>query len=386
MLDPIVRYASEPSSGRRRFIGLATATAMLLALSATPAQAGSVQVSFPQEPEVTVVQGSSTNFTLLVEAQGAIPCGTTSTDRVIVDSLYSLDTVGGLTSAASIPMPVKTTEQRGESDNCSIASPLGIPLTATAAPETPVGDYTGFIRYGYGGDGDIDLDGPKLTIRVVAPATTPPLEEKAVASPEILVLGERRAAPGPVLGKSVMLTRVRGAVTYRMPGKAVATLGSTSVVVPNGTLVDATNGVVKVVVVRSRSGGLDSADAWGGAFVASQSSASPPITTLTLSGAIASSRKAAGTARRARARKRALWVSGKGNFKTRGKRASAIVRGTTWLTEDTSAGTRVSVKTGVVAVRDFVKRTTTLVGRGESYLARVKSGVSRRAPAFTGSR
>ena len=339
-------------------------------------------MEFPQKAEVTVVQGSTTSFTMSVEALGATACDAT-TAPVRIDMLYSVDAAGGITSALPGDMPIETAEPRGNSDNCSIKSPALVPLTATAAAETPVGEYTGVIRYGKGGDGDVDLDGPPLTIHVIAPDTQPAaLPEPTLAPPEILVLGERQARPRPVLGKSVLLTLVRGKVTYRSPGRPTATLGS-AVVVPNGTKVDASKGVVKVTVVRNKAGALDSADAWNGGFSARQSKSSRPVTTFTLTGAIVGPKRGASAAKR-RA-KRSLWVNGKGNFKTRGKRASAIVRGTTWLTEETTAGTRVSVKTGLVAVRDLVKRTTTVLGRNQSYLARLRSNVTRRIPAFTGS-
>lgn len=381
MVDFDVRPCPEPSR-RRRLVGLTVVLAAMAAFTAAPAQAASLQVTFPQEPSVTVVQGSSSQFTLLIDAQGAIPCDTTESPRVLIEALYSLDAAGGISSAVPTAMPIKTTEQRGTSDNCYIETPIQMTLTATAAAETPVGEYTGVIRYGSGGDGDIDLDGPKLTIRVVPPDT--PVIEPVVAPPAIIVLGERRAAPRPTLGKTVMLSRVRGNVTYRAPGKTVETLGSAPVIVPNGTLVDATGGVVKVTVVRNAAGALDSADVWGGAFTANQTSSSRPVTSFALAGALASSRKVASAARTRKARKRSLWVNGKGNFKTRGKRASAIVRGTMWLTEETTAGTKVSVKTGLVAVRDFVRHRTVLVGRNQSYTARPRSNVARRVPAFTG--
>ena len=84
-------------------------------------------------------------------------------------------------------------------------------------------------------------------------------------------------------------------------------------------------------------------------------------------------------------RKSSLWVNGKGNFKTRGKRASAIVRGTYWYTQETARGTKVTVKRGLVAVRDFAKHRTVLVSRGQSYTATPPEAVIHRAPAFTGS-
>jgi PKD repeat protein len=67
---------------------------------------------------------------------------------------------------------------------------------------------------------------------------------------------------------------------------------------------------------------------------------------------------------------RQLWGSGKGNFRTSGRYASATVRGTVWLTADRCDGTQVTVRQGVVQVRDIVKRTTVSVRAGQTYLAR----------------
>ena len=375
----------EPSSRPKLSLLLVVIAALLMLPAA--AQAESLQVVFPQSAEVTVVQGSSTNFTLEVQALGATRCDAT-TASVVIDSLYSVDAVGDIASGVPGNMPIETDATRGVSDNCYIKTPVLVPLTATAAAGTPVGDYTSVIRYGKGGDGDVDLDGPPLTIHVVAPAAQPViLPAPVVAPPEMLVLGER-IAPKPVLGKSVMIALVKGKVGYREPGKAVSALTS-SAIVANGTLVDATDGVVKVTVVRDRTGALDSVDAWGGAFKANQGieGNGRGLTTFTLADALsAAPKKGASAARVAKAtRKRSLWVNGKGNFKTRGKRASAIVRGTFWVTQETSAGTRVSVKRGLVAVRDFVRKRTVLVGGGHSYTAKVRSNVARRVPAFTGS-
>ena len=68
--------------------------------------------------------------------------------------------------------------------------------------------------------------------------------------------------------------------------------------------------------------------------------------------------------------KRRLWGDGKGKFETVGRRASAAVTGTRWLTEDTCAGTRVRVASGVVRVRDLVRNRTVRVRAGGTYFAR----------------
>jgi hypothetical protein len=366
---------------------LSALTALVLLPGA--AQAASLQVVFPQTAEVTVVQGQSTNFTLEVQAFGATQCSATTAPQVVINTLYSVDAAGDVASGQPAEMPIQTDETRGVSDNCDIRNPVLIPLTATAASDTPVGDYTSVIRYGKGGDGDVDSDGPPLTVHVIPPAAEvlPPPE---IVPPEVIVLGER-VAPKPVLGKSVMLTLVKGTVTYIAPGKALQTLRD-SVIVQNGTKVDATNGVVKVTVVRDRTGATDSADAWDGAFKVNQGieKNGRGLTTLQLRDALpGAGNKGASAARISRVsratKKRSLWVNGKGNFKTRGKRASAIVRGTYWHTEETTRGTKVSVSRGLVAVRDLVRKRTVLLGSGHSYTATVPARVTRRIPVFTGS-
>ena len=70
---------------------------------------------------------------------------------------------------------------------------------------------------------------------------------------------------------------------------------------------------------------------------------------------------------------RRLWGRGKGSFRTRGRRAVATVRGTTWIVSDRCEGTLTSVKEGVVAVRDLVRRKTVIVRGGKRYLARKRT-------------
>jgi Ca2+-binding RTX toxin-like protein len=67
---------------------------------------------------------------------------------------------------------------------------------------------------------------------------------------------------------------------------------------------------------------------------------------------------------------RHLWSNGKGSFRTKGRYASATVRGTNWETVDRCDGTLIKVKAGAVTVRDLVKRKTVVVRAGRSYLAK----------------
>ena len=68
---------------------------------------------------------------------------------------------------------------------------------------------------------------------------------------------------------------------------------------------------------------------------------------------------------------RQLWGDGKGKFRTKGRYASATVRGTRWLTADRCDGTQRARSTrGVIAGADVPKRRKVTVRAGRSYLAR----------------
>jgi hypothetical protein len=67
---------------------------------------------------------------------------------------------------------------------------------------------------------------------------------------------------------------------------------------------------------------------------------------------------------------RQLWGQAKGSFRTKGRYASATVRGTVWLIQDRCDGTFTSVVEDIVDVADFSLNTTTAVGPGQSYLAK----------------
>ncbi len=70
---------------------------------------------------------------------------------------------------------------------------------------------------------------------------------------------------------------------------------------------------------------------------------------------------------------RRLWGTGKGRFTTKGKYASATVRGTEYLVADYCTGTLVNVRRGLVAVRDLVLNKTKMVAAGHSYVAPSKA-------------
>lgn len=161
----------------------------------------------------------------------------------------------------------------------------------------------------------------------------------------------------PSPGKRVVLRVLSGRVTYRVPGGAVTEL-SGAASIPVGATVDATAGRLDLTAAADRTGGTQHSAFYQGAFIPTQVADSTGlVTVLRLTGALDCRRVRgvqAGAARKAnrkRKRKRILWGDGKGRYKTVGSEASATVRGTLWLTEDTCGGTRITVRRGVVRVR-----------------------------------
>lgn len=148
--------------------------------------------------------------------------------------------------------------------------------------------------------------------------------------------------------------------------------------IPYGSKVDVTKGKLKL---KSRIGTLTASGGGGIAaqFVLQRSTVSvKPIIELRLSGGkfgVCTKRHTSstlgGTAKKPPAKTvRRLYAKGKGSFRTRGRYASAAVRGTDWLTADRCDGTFEKTKQGVVAVFDFRLKKTILVKAGQSYLAK----------------
>jgi hypothetical protein len=80
--------------------------------------------------------------------------------------------------------------------------------------------------------------------------------------------------------------------------------------------------------------------------------------------------KRASAARRTKRTVRRLTGSAKGRFRTRGRYASATVRGTKWTVTDRCDGTLTAVKSGVVVVRDLRRHKNLVVRAGKSRLVR----------------
>ena len=198
-------------------------------------------------------------------------------------------------------------------------------------------------------------------------------------------------ADGPVLGSKAALRPVQGDLDMRLPGTGRFVPLRDQADVPIGVRVDASGSKDKMRVTmaggagastskrRKRKTRRDRAVFSGGAFSVVQRRARRPVTDVRLLGGDFSVCKVQKTARGAvtaaakrRDKIRKLLGQGKGHFRTDGRYSATTVRGTTWLVEDRCDGTLTSVRSGVVVVRDLVKRRNVVVRKGGSYLARAR--------------
>jgi CSLREA domain-containing protein len=171
--------------------------------------------------------------------------------------------------------------------------------------------------------------------------------------------------PPPVPGETVNVSLRAGVVKVKLPGSDEFFQLQDGQQVPVGTTMDTRKGRVNLVAAGKRQ------KAWfyDGLFKFTQSRGKRPLTTLRLTAKLSCAKgNSAYTA--AKRKKRRLWGSGKGRFRTRGSYSAATVRGTRWLTEDRCDGTLTRVKQGRVAVRDFVRKRTVILRAGQRYLAK----------------
>jgi hypothetical protein len=193
----------------------------------------------------------------------------------------------------------------------------------------------------------------------------------------------------PVLGKTVVVRRVKGRVRVRGPGKGrgFVTLRKAREI-PVGSQLDTRGGTVKVVSARDTLGGTQSGRFAAGIFQVLQSrqSSAKGLTTMRLRGSLsgckssqASGASAESSRRRKRRRVRRGRANTNGRWKVPAKRASGTSKGTAWVTTDRCTRTDVIVKRGEVKVRDLPNQKSELIGAGEGYGACSSSEASSAA-------
>jgi sugar lactone lactonase YvrE len=183
--------------------------------------------------------------------------------------------------------------------------------------------------------------------------------------------------PPPTTGETANAQPVQGTVKVKKPGSDSFQLLAAGQQIPIGSIIDVTKGVIDLTTTQTTTA-TQTARFFAGVFKLTQPKATNPITELQLFGGNfrkacpkpRSRRSAVGSAKKKVVRQ--LWGIGKGSFRTKGKYASATVRGTQWNTSDRCDGTLIRVNEGSVTVRDFVKKTNVVVSAPKTYLAKAK--------------
>ena len=233
-----------------------------------------------------------------------------------------------------------------------------------AGSDTLVGGDAGDVLRTRGSpDGDTVTCGPGPDFVIAKPNDT--------VSPDCDRV-DRGVNQKPKLRDSAVVAPVSGTLQMSPAGIVRRVPLQDKVVLPLRSVVDTAAGAVKVTSAASahatQSVSLDE-----GAFDITQNAAKLPVTQFALQGGDfsacgpAATRKASAAAAKV---VRTLWATGKGSFRTKGRFATATIRGTRWQTVDRCDGTLIRVARGAVTVRDLVKKRTLVVRAGSSYLAR----------------
>jgi hypothetical protein len=184
-------------------------------------------------------------------------------------------------------------------------------------------------------------------------------------------------APQPVLRRTIVGALVSGTVLVARPGERPRALGPGESI-PVGSRVDTRRGRARITAAAGAQGTMSGVFR-GGVFTVTQPRGRRVVTDLRLAEDVrlracrnprAGVRSRPAAKRKRRPGRRFVWGNAKGRFRTTGNHGASLVRGTRWKLEDSCAGTRLTVREGVVEMRDFTKRRTVLVRPGRSYLAR----------------
>jgi hypothetical protein len=172
------------------------------------------------------------------------------------------------------------------------------------------------------------------------------------------------ATPTPVPQQDATGKVVSGKVLIKQGGKFVPF--DPAKPIPDGAEIDVTKGKIELTAVVKKGGKPEKATFYDGIF---KLKLGKTTTDLVLSEPLAPCKRGASAAAK-KPKSRKLWGSGSGSFRTRGQYSAATVRGTTWLVQDSCAGTLTKVTKGVVSVFDQVKKRTIVLRAGKSYLAK----------------
>lgn len=304
-----------------------------------------------QGPAASLTATPGGAFTVQFDASGSSGAGSAILS-------YAFDFGDGTSTSGSSPAVTHTYAGPGS---------YVVQVTVTnAAGLTSRGVYTGHSMLVNGGQSAALVGISPAGTVTVTQLNGPTAFATAANNPLILPAGLF-----PVNGRTLIATPVAKGVLVKLPGSNRFVPLETVVSIPVGTIIDAGKGVVRLTAATDAQGHTNSAEFYGGTFQVLQQRGNAFVE-LRLLGVVGPcsvrTKKSASAARKRRSRH--VWGNGHGSFRTRGRYASATVRGTVWLTKDTCSGTLTVVRRGTVTVRDFVRRKTVVVKAGKSYLAK----------------
>ena len=202
------------------------------------------------------------------------------------------------------------------------------------------------------------------------------------------VKAEEPPPPPPPLepehGISFLVQPAAGTVRIKPPGQSGYTTLDGTQKIPVNTVIDTRGGTVQLTAATGDLGDTtedNTVDFWDGLIRLQQSGDTNSVATARLveklrcgkrrSGSTRAGKSSGATARTSGKRRRRVWGSGHGNYKTSGSGGTGSVRGTTWLTKDSCRGTFFKVTDGIgISVFDFDLGQTFDLGPGQSYFAR----------------
>jgi hypothetical protein len=192
--------------------------------------------------------------------------------------------------------------------------------------------------------------------------------ETSTANGDVFAAAIGPSAAVPSTTKFAAASLVSGTVLIQAPPSKAFVPLQRGDVIPIGSIVDTTKGRVTITIALPN-GTLQSTDFYQGLFKLTQGKTG--LATMVLLGG---NFRVCGRSAAVHSAKvkviRQLWGAGSGKFRTKGKYASASIRGTTWDTIDRCDGTLIKVTKGRVQVTDFKKHRTVIVKAGHSYLAK----------------
>jgi hypothetical protein len=233
---------------------------------------------------------------------------------------------------------------------------------------------TGFTNVKAGGTGISHLKG-------LAKNTWGPARVSKIGTSENQFSVLYRRTPQPRVGGGSNAIPANGSDEYELPHTHRFLPLSSSVRLPNGTVIDASGGTVQLTSSEPH-GQTQSVTAWGGEFKITNKHNG--ATVLTVNGTWggsdsgSDSTKARLSAHKKKKKKITgnLWAKGHGNMSTKGSYGSAAVVGTEWLTRNLKNGTLFKVtknhldsQDSITVTVDYPKRHTVTLHPGQSLLA-----------------